>query len=289
MNYIGNIIRPPSEAESIILQVTTGCSHNKCTFCGVYKEKTFSIKSEEVINADLDFAALHYKNTRRLFLCDGDALIIPQKRLVGILEKIHEKIPAVGRIATYGSAKSIARKTDKELRELRQSGIKVIHMGLESGDDITLKKVCKYGDSAFITQQGIRAKNAGMKLFITVLLGLGGKERSEIHARETGKALSALDPRYVGALSIMMVDNTPIYTDWKEGKFLLPKPEDMLRELKIMIENTDVSLCLFFANHASNYLSINVRLPKEKENVLDRIDMALSGKIKLKPEWLRGL
>jgi len=289
MDYIGPIIRPPNEADSILLQVTTGCSHNACSFCGIYKNKPFSIKPDKQIDTDLDYAAKHFPSNRRVFLCDGDALIIPQKHLESILIRIKEKLPRVTRITTYANAKSIARKSDQELRVLRRLGLKQFHIGLESGDDITLQKVKKYGTAAFIIEQCQRAKAAKMKLFVTILLGLGGAERSKIHAELTGKALSQIDPHYVGALSLMMVEESPLYTQWKEGYFTLPSPDAMLRELRTIIANTDVSLCLFFANHASNYLPINARLPREKEKTITRIDQALRGNVPLKPEWLRGL
>jgi radical SAM superfamily enzyme YgiQ (UPF0313 family) len=289
MHYVEPIIRPPSEADSIILQVTTGCSHNKCTFCGVYKQKRFGIKPVETIEQDLSYAARHFGDTTRLFMCDGDVLIVPQPRLLAILERIHEKLPRVGRIATYANAKSIGRKTDEELSQLHRAGVKVVHMGLESGDDETLRRVNKYGDSAFIAAQGRRVREAGMKLFVTVILGLSGTERSRVHAEQTGRALSAMDPTYVGALSLMLLPNTPLHTDWEAGRFVLPEPLQMLRELRVMIEHTDVTLCLFFANHASNYLPLRARLPREKAEALRTLDAAMRGEIGLKPEWLRGL
>lgn len=289
MHYVEPIIRPPSEADSILLQVTTGCSHNTCTFCGVYKNKPFGIKSDANIDADLAEAREHYRHTRRLFLCDGDALIVPQAKLLSILHRIHEQLPWVGRIATYANAKSISRKTEDELRELRQAGLKVLHIGLESGDDTTLAHVRKYGDRAFIIDQGRRAREAGLKLFVTVLLGLGGTERSAIHAEETGRALSEMDPQYVGALSLMLIEGTPLEAECRGGRFTEPTPEQLLRELRIMLAHTDVTLCLFFANHASNYLPIRARLPREKDGTLALIDDALEGKVALREEWMRGL
>ena len=289
MHYVEPIIRPPSEAESILLQVTRGCSHNRCTFCGVYKEKRFGFTPDDIIDQDLEYAANHYRGVRRLFLIDGDALIIPQARLMSILERIHSRLPWVRRIATYANAKSICRKTDQELRQLRESGLKVLHMGLESGDDQTLAHVRKYGDSACIVEQGLRARQTGMKLFVTVLLGLGGRARSEVHARETGHALSAIDPEYVGALSLMLLENTPLHDEWRAGDFELPGPDELLRELRTMVAHTDMTLCLFFANHASNYLPLRGRLPREKEQLLATLDAALEHRIPLKPEWLRGL
>jgi radical SAM superfamily enzyme YgiQ (UPF0313 family) len=289
MHYVEPVIRPPSEADSILLQVTTGCSYNKCAFCGVYKGKPFSIVADETIAEDLAWAGRHCRDQNRLFLVDGDALIMPCERMAALLAQIKQALPWVNRVGTYANAKAISRRSDAELAQLRGLGLKQIHMGLESGDDETLKAVCKYGDSAFIVEQGKRVRAAGMKLFVTVLLGLGGVERSQTHAAATGRALSAMDPSYVGALSLMLMENTPLYRQSLAGEFHLPSPLQMLAELRTMIANTDVSLCLFFANHASNYVPIEARLPREKEQVLRLLDAAAEGKVALRPEWMRGL
>jgi radical SAM superfamily enzyme YgiQ (UPF0313 family) len=289
MHYVEPIIRPPSEADSILLQVTTGCSHNKCTFCGVYKGKKFSFVPESIVDEDIAYAARHFRDVKRLFLIDGDALIIPQARLIGILERVRALLPWVARVGTYANAKAISRKTDEELRQLRAAGLNVVHMGLESGDNEVLRHVCKHGDSAFIVEQGRRVQAAGMKLFVTVLLGLGGTARSESHAIATGKALSAMDPNYVGALSLMLLENTPLFSEWKAGAFTEVDPRGLLHELRLLIAHTDVTRCLFFSNHASNHLPIQARLPSQKQDVLARIDSALSGEVPLRAEWMRGL
>jgi radical SAM superfamily enzyme YgiQ (UPF0313 family) len=289
MHYEGNIIRPPSEANSILLQVTVGCSHNKCTFCGVYKDERFAVKNDEVIREDIHYAAEHYRDRNRLFLCDGDPLIMPQIRLLPILKEIRERLPWVIRVTTYANAKSIKRKSHEELVELREHGLRIIHMGLESGDDDTLGRVGKYGDSKAIVEQGLRAKEADIKLFVTVILGLGGVERSEVHAVETGRALTAMNPEYVGALSLMLMPEAPIYDAWKEGELQVPDAMGLLRELRTMIANTELRPGYFYANHASNYLPIRARLPRDKQATLEVIDRALAGEVALKPEWMRGL
>ena len=289
MHYEGHIIRPPSEANSIILQVTVGCSHNKCTFCGSYMGRQFKIKSEEIIQEDIEFARHHCRTQRRVFLCDGDGLIIPQPRLLQILMEIEEKLPWITRVGIYANTKSLKRKSLKELMELEAHGLKIVYMGLESGDDKTLSKVCKKADSATIVTQGRKVRQAGMKLSITVLLGLAGPERSGIHARETGRVLTEMDPEYIGALSLMLIPGTPMYQDWKAGDFILPEPEKMLMELRTMIANTHISQGLFFANHASNYLPIRARLPRDRESAIQIIDKALAGNIPLRPDWMRAL
>ncbi|MDP2647079.1 MAG: radical SAM protein [Desulfobacterales bacterium] len=289
MHYEGHIIRPPSEADSILLQVTVGCSRNKCTFCGAYKEERFRIKPESIIMEDIAFAASHFKKKRRLFLCDGDALILPQKRLLKILTDIQDKLPWVTRIGAYANVKSLDMKTAEELKELRAHGLGISSMGLETGDDITLTKINKGATAEKAIRMGQKARAAGLKLSITVLLGIAGKARSGIHALETGRVLSAIDPEYVGALSLMLVPGTPLYDDYASGEFQLPQPLEMLDELKSILINTNLSRGLFHANHPSNYLPIKARLPRDKEAAIALIEKALGGKVTLRPEWMRGL
>jgi radical SAM superfamily enzyme YgiQ (UPF0313 family) len=289
MHYEGNIIRPPSEADSILLQVTVGCSHNKCTFCGAYKGERFKIKSDEVIMEDIAFAARYARRQRRVFLCDGDALIVPQKRLVKILAAIREQLPWVERVGVYANTKGLAMKSDAELAELVSLGLGIAYMGLESGDDETLAAVRKGADSRRMIDMGRKARAAGLKLSLTVLLGLAGIERSAIHAEATGRVLTAIDPEFVGALSLMLIPGTPLYDDYRAGRFRLPDPMGMLAELRTMIAHTDLTGGLFHANHASNYLPIRAKLPEDKACTLALIDAALAGRVALKPEFLRAL
>lgn len=289
MDYIGRIIRPPSEAYSILLQVTTGCSHNKCTFCAAYKDKRFSIKDPVTISRDIRTAARKYPDIRRLFLCDGDALILPQKRLLALLDEINEHLPWLTRIATYANAKAIARKTDEELRDLRQRGLSMLYMGLESGHDEILAAVHKHGDSAQMITQARRAKAAGMKLNVTVILGLGGQARSQAHAQATGEVLSAMDPEQAAALSLMLVPGTELHAEAEAGRFIPLTPPELLRELRTMLEHLHLSRGLFMCNHASNHLPLKVRLPTGKAEALAKIDAALDGQVSLKPEHLRRL
>ena len=289
MDYQGIIIRPPSEANSIILQVTVGCSHNKCTFCGTYKGVRFRIKPESVVEKDIEFAARYCRRQRRLFLTDGDALILPQKRLHKLLKTIRKRLPWVTRVGVYGNAKSIQTKTLEDLVALREQGLGIVYLGLETGDDVTLKKIRKGVRADTIIKMGQRVIAAGIKLSVTVLLGLAGPERSYVHAEATGRALSAMDPDYVGALSLILLPNTPLGRDFEEGRFRLVSPMEMLSELKTMIAHTDLSGGLFYANHASNYLPIKARLPRDKEAAVSLIDQALGGDVPLKPEFMRAL
>jgi len=242
MHYEGMIIRPPSEADSILLQVTLGCSHNRCTFCGTYKEKRFAIKSDAVIAADIAFAARHCGRQDRVFLCDGDALIIPFARLLSILRAIQTQLPWVKRVGAYANAKSIDLKTPEQLEQLRGHGLGILYLGMESGDDETLRQIRKGADSQKMAAMGQKARAAGLALSITVLVGIAGRRRSQIHA-----------------------------------------------ELRTMIAATNLSNGLFHANHASNYLPLRARLPKDKAATLALIDKALEGRIGLKPEFMRAL
>jgi radical SAM superfamily enzyme YgiQ (UPF0313 family) len=289
MQYEGNIIRPPSEANSILLQVTVGCSHNKCTFCDASSLKRFKIKPDPAIMEDIAFAATYCKNQRRVFLCDRDALIIPQQKLLRILKEIEAQLPWVTRVGVYANSKSLSMKTTDELKELNSHGLGIAYLGLETGDDITLKYIRKGATAEKMIEMGKKARTAGIKLSITVLLGIAGRKRSKIHAQETGRVLSKIDPEYVGALSLMLIPGTPLHNDFESGIFPLLEPNEMLEELKNMIENTNLSRGLFHANHASNYLPIKARLPKDKAATIKLIDDALKGKIGLRPEYMRGL
>jgi radical SAM superfamily enzyme YgiQ (UPF0313 family) len=289
MDYQGIIIRPPSEANSIILQVTVGCSHNKCTFCGTYKGVRFKIKPESVVEKDIAFAARYCRRQRRVFLTDGDALILPQNRLLSLLKTIRRSLPWVTRVGIYGNAKSIRTKTLEDLTALRENGLGIVYMGLESGDDATLSKVRKGVKVQTVVEMGRKVIEAGIKLSVTVLLGLAGPERSAVHAEATGRALSEMDPDYVGALSLMLLPNTPLGRDFREGRFRLISPMEMLKELQSMIAHTDLSSGLFHANHASNYLPIRARLPRDKATAVNLIEEALKGGVPLKPEFLRAL
>ncbi|HBT89355.1 radical SAM protein [Desulfobacter sp.] len=289
MHYEGMVIRPPSEANSILLQVTLGCSHNKCTFCGTYREKRFNIKKDDVIFSDIEFARAHCRRQSRLFLCDGDALILPMKRLVPILERIRDRLPWVERVGVYANTKSIRMKTDEELALLHKLGLKIAYMGLESGDNKVLEAIRKGADADKMIFMGKKLKKAGIKVSVTVLLGLGGRKGSLDHARETGRVLTAMDPDFVGALSLMLIPGTELHDQYVKGDFQLLGPDEMLTELGAMISATNLTDGLFHANHASNYLPIRAHLPRDKEKTLELISQALDGKVPLKPEYMRAL
>jgi radical SAM superfamily enzyme YgiQ (UPF0313 family) len=288
MHYEGNCIRPPPEAYSILLQVTLGCSHNKCTFCGTYKDKRFGIKDNDIILSDILFASKYMKGQDQVFLMDGDALIIPQKRLMWILERIKEHLPWVKRVGAYANTKSISKKSLQELTELRKNGLGMLYLGVETGDDEIRKKISKGTSAKQCLEMGKRVKDAGIQLTVTLLLGIGGKEKSLDHARATGELVSAIDPDFASALTVMLIPGTPLWEEYERGDFQMPDERGLLMEMKEMIAHTNLSHGLFSSNHASNYLPIRAWLPEGKQELLDIIDAALRGEIGLKPEWMRS-
>jgi radical SAM superfamily enzyme YgiQ (UPF0313 family) len=291
MKYEGTIYRPPSEAESLILQVTIGCSHNKCTFCGSFKDKKFRVRSLEEVREDVEEAKVYARYIKKVFIADGDALIIPQKRLIPIVQMIKDAFPKLERIGIYGNTKSILKKSVEELKALKELGVGIIYLGVESGDQVTLDRVCKGTVLDKTAEAAKRVKDAGIILSVTVLLGLGRVERSSIHAAETGKFLSRIDPDYAGALSIILVPGTVLAEEVKKGAFKVPDPYMLLGELATMIDNTNVTHTFFASNHASNYLPVKAWLPEDKEKTLRAIKHVLDQKDPslLRPEFMRAL
>ncbi len=288
MHYEGTCIRPPPEASSILLQVTLGCSHNRCTFCGTFKDKRFQIKADDIILSDILFASTYMKGQDQVFLMDGDALIIPQKRLMWILERIQEHLLWVKRVGAYANTKSIGMKSLHELVELRENGLGKLYLGVETGDDEIRKKIDKGSTAQQCLEMGRRVKDAGMQLTLTLLLGIGGKAKSLAHARVTGELVSAIDPDYVGLLTVILIPGTPLWEEHERGDFAMPDERGLLMEMREMIAHTNVSHCLFTSQHASNYLLIRAWLPEGKQEVMDMIDAALRGEIGLRPEWVRS-
>ncbi|HEU19334.1 MAG TPA: radical SAM protein [Deltaproteobacteria bacterium] len=290
MKYEGMIIRPPSEAKSLLLQVTVGCSHNKCSFCGTYTGVRFRIKSFEEITEDI-LEASTYGRIERVFLCDGDALIIPQKKLVPIMESIRANIKSVKRIGLYGNAKSIMRKTPDELRQLQELGLGIVYLGVETGNNELLKRINKGVDCHTMVEAGKRIKDAGIALSCTVLLGIGGIEMSSRHAVDTARILTAIDPDYVGALTVMLIPGTPLYDDYLSGRFKLPDTFGFLEELGIMVAHSDFTNCFFTSNHASNYLPIRAQMPGKKDEIIRLIHEVIKANDRrvLRPEFMRAL
>lgn len=290
MKYEGMIYRTPSEAKSLILQVTIGCSYNRCTFCHSFQGKKFRIKSFEEIKADIDEVS-GYGSIPRIFLADGDALIIPQKDLVRILSYLKRSVKGLERIGIYANAVDILKKDTNELKELKDLGLGIIYLGLESGNPDVLKRIRKNATVDQMIRAAKRVKEAGILLSVTVLLGIGGVEMSHEHAEDTGKVLSKMDPEFVGALSLMVVPGTPIDEEIRTGRLVLPNPFELIGELGTMIANCQLTECFFASNHASNYLPLRIRMPAEKEKALKLIQGVLekNDPVLLRPEYMRAL
>jgi len=285
-------VRPPSEANSFLLPVTFGCSHNTCTFCGTYADTKFRIRPLEDIKRDINKVAEHYSwSMRQVFLENGDALICPQRRLVEVLKYLNQKFPQLHRIGTYATPQSALIKSASQLKELHDLGLKIAYLGVETGDEALLKEIDKGASYDQIVEAGRKLKQAGITLSVTVILGLGGVVGSQRHALGTARILTDLDPDFAGALTLMLVPGTPLHKDWEEGRFSLISPFQSLEELKMIIENSNFTNCFFTANHASNYLPIKARLPEQKAEVLKLINEVLASKdmSRLRPEFIRAL
>jgi radical SAM superfamily enzyme YgiQ (UPF0313 family) len=290
MKYEGMIYRPPSEADSLILQVAVGCSYNRCTFCHSFQDKKFRIKSFDEIKEDIDEAS-RFGTIPRVFLADGDALIIPQAFLIQILDYLNLKLEGLERVGIYANAVDILKKDVDELKELKSRGLGIIYLGLESGNGEVLKRIRKNATAQEMIRAGKRVKEAGILLSVTVLLGIGGVEMSRAHAEDTGKVLSEMDPDYVGALSLIIVPGTPIEKELRSGELVLPTPFELIQELETMIAHCRFTNCFFASNHASNYLPLRIRMPREKEEALRLIRQVLERKDPdlLRPEYMRAL
>jgi len=288
--YDGLIIRPPSEADSLILQYTVGCSYNGCIFCPAYKQKQFRIRSLAEMEQDVLECVPAFGDTRRIFLEDGDALAAPQKDLLALFALFRTHFTRLRRIGMYANAKSILRKSREELEQLCSQGLGILYLGIESGDDELLGWMKKGATAADIESAGLRVKAAGIKLSVTVLLGIGGTSRSREHAQATGRLLSKINPDYVGALTTMVVPGTPLHELEQTGDFRLPAPFELLAELALMLEHTEMR-GLFFANHASNYLPLRVRMPSDRDNAIEMLrETVRKGEgSTLKPEHMRRL
>lgn len=289
MEYVGNVIRPPSEADSIILQVTVGCSYNKCTFCGAYKDVAFSIKDYPTIERDLQFAQQYCRNHTRLFLADGDVLVLSQQRLVRIFHLIHVYLPWISRISLYGNARAIRGKSEENLRELKTLGLDRVYMGLESGCDAVLQCVFKGETAETMIDAAEKIHRTGIFLSVTALLGLGGLSLSKQHAEDTAKVLKAMRPRQIAILTLMPLANTILGQDVLNGKFTMLTPQEILTELLVLISNLQDVRCQFHANHASSYLPITGRLPRDQALLLALVERARSGAVSLVPEFRRAL
>ncbi len=276
MRYEEPVFRPPSEANSLLIQATIGCPHNKCTFCGMYKMKKFRVRPLAEIKEDIALGERLYGNrVRTVFLPDGNTIFMRTAQLVEVCETLCRTFPKLERITTYGAAKFLVLKTVEELRTLRAAGLKRIHAGLESGDDETLTYIKKGATAAECIEAGRQVKEAGMELSEYVLVGIGGRARWREHAVESARVLTAIGPDFVRLRTYVPVPNAPIFKDIETGKFELPSPHEALRETRLLVENLDCRT-LLLSDHISNYANVEGQLPRDRESMLKRLDMALA-------------
>ncbi len=292
MRYEGDIYRPPSEAKSYILQCTIGCSHNKCTFCGMYKNKKFRVRPLSEIKTDILMAKNYFSHVEKAFLADGDALIMDCSDLLEIIDELYCHFPNLRHVGIYASPRSILNKTDDELKSLKRAGLTMAYLGVETGDEDLLKEIHKGVTYQEMVDAGRKIINSGIKLSVTVILGLAGRgERSLKHAKATAKICNEINPDFLAALTLMVVPGTPLYRRVQEGKFEVLGPFEIIKEMEVLIENLEVHHCKFRSNHASNYLPIKGSLPKDKESLLEIIRHVIRFQDRgfLRPELMRGL
>lgn len=292
MRYHGAVIRPPSEAESLIVQVTYGCSNDTCDFCGTYLGKPFSVRPfGEVVDDVLGLPSTVRNRVERVFLADGDAMALSPGKLHDILDLLHRALPNLGRVSSYANARNLLGKSIEDLAALRAEGLELIYLGLESGDDQTLAGIHKGMTVAEQIEGCRRASAAGIRLSVTAILGLAGAERSLVHAQATGEALSAIDPQYIGILTLMLTPGTAMERKVARGELVLPDSVGILRELREIIAATHVTDALFRSNHASNYLPIGGHLPEDGPAMVAALDKVLTApeSTRLRPESWRLL
>ena len=289
MRYEGLVYRPPSEARSLIVQVTIGCAHNKCTFCTMYKDKQFRVRKKEEVLEDFQMAYDTYGDRiRRIFLADGDAVIVRTPYVLDILNFIGEKFPSTERVTSYGTPGDILRKSEEELKSLARAGLDMVYMGAESGDAVTLERINKGVTREEIIEAGQKLRRCGIRSSITLISGLGGRERKREHAVESAKLISAIKPDYVGFLTLMLDESTEIYRQIQAGEMELLTPEEVVEEMRLFLTNVDSQGTVFRANHASNYVILKGNLNEDIEEMLQRLDeVEKAGKYR--PERVRGL
>ena len=280
------VFRPPSEARSFILRVTRGCAHNKCTYCNMYRGVPFQILKDEEISRQIALAAHYGKDkVRRVFLADGDALVLPTAKLLKILQALRDTFPKLQRVSSYAAPKDILRKSEEELRQLKEAGLQLLYYGMETGDDVTLKAVNKGVNGEEAVEAGRRVTASGMKLSIMIILGLAGKEGSKRHALETAKAINIIQPTMWSALCLMLYRGSELLDQFERGEFNPLSPAECMEELYTIMENVNLpedKHCLFRSNHISNYIPLAGTLPKDKNRLLAEIRYSAQELSKLK-------
>lgn len=290
MRYEGRVFRPPSEADAYIVQATIGCSWNHCTYCDMYRDKAFRVRDVADTLADIAEAGRRYgPRVEKLFVADGDALVLDMDHWARILGAARGAFPRLKRASCYAMASNILAKTPEELRRLRELGLAMLYIGPESGDDGTLKRIAKGSTFDEHAVAARRAHDAGMAVSAIFLLGAGGTERSDEHAHASARLATAMDPEFLSALTLTVVDGTPMATLEERGRFTLPSVETMLGELRTFVDEARPTHAVFRTNHASNYLPLAGVLPRDRERIVAVLDDALAGRIRLRSEFERGL
>lgn len=287
MKYYGKVFRPPSEARSLIVQATVGCSYNKCDFCSMYKEDVFHLRDLEELKVEVKEYLEERPFYKRVFIADGDALCLSNDKLVDLCDFFAKNMEDLERITAYATAKDILRKSDDELRELREHGIEMVYVGYESGSDEILKDVNKNSTAEEYILATKKAKAAGIKVSATIIAGLGGMDKMELNAVETAKVVTKAKPDYISYLTLDLFPDTPLYEKYKSGEFNRLNPLDILQEIKIFLEHVDSEGTVFRSNHASNYIALAGNLNEDRERMIEEIDEALREE-NYKPEYLRG-
>lgn len=292
MRYDSDLIyRPPGEWRSYLLQCTIGCSHNRCTFCAMYKEKKFGIRPLEEILEDIDMALDYYgPNVERVFLMDGDAIVMKTEQLLKILEKLYHNFPGLQKVTTYAGPNSTLAKSVSELTELRQAGLTRAYLGVESGSDSVLSAIRKGCTAAQMLQAGQNLVQAGIDLWAIVILGLTGQQGDwQEHVLSTARMINEMRPRHLSAMTFAPAAGTPLGEDVLAGRFRVCTPEQILQECRLLVEHLDADPLHFTSNHASNYLPLKGGLPEDREKFIDMLDRALTGEIGLRKTLNRGI
>ncbi len=283
------VFRPPSEAGSLIVQVTEGCSHNRCTFCSMYRSKRFRSRPLDEVRADVvEARRLLGPEVRRVFLADGDAMCLSARRLAHVLDALGEAFPRLARVGAYANARDVLRKDGDELADLRRRKLAVLYMGLESGDDAVLEEIEKGASSADVVDAVRRARAAGIATSVMVLVGIAGRARSLPHARRSAEAVNRMEPTHTALLTYTPTPDSPLFERVRRGEMELLAPLETLREIREFVAALRCRTVLS-CNHASNHLPIQGRIPAARQDILRRLDAALAGRVTLRPEHLRGL
>ncbi|MDG1499607.1 MAG: radical SAM protein [Planctomycetota bacterium] len=291
INYQGRVYRPPSEADSLILQATLGCSYNECTFCGMYRDKPFRVRKVADLKKEIEWAAQQLGDVRKVFLADGDALIAKASFLEEVTAMCYEAFPGLRRVSCYASPQALDKRTVEEMTRLREAGLTQYYLGVESGHDEVLENLKKGIDAENMIRVAHKAQEAGVKISTMILLGVGGRRLTKEHAIESARVISEINPRFVSTLVVTPVEGTPLHDQAMAGAFDNMTPEELSIELRTFVAHLELDGTIFRSNHASNYLPLAGNFPRDKARLVAELDsvMAEDDSRSYRPEWARGL